>query len=422
MRKDINSIENAMSTKRKAEGHHLRPGSKLRTIKSVNSRPDSERDSGFSDASSEHMSTMDTTDAEDSPRPVVQQGPQCNSSGSQSSQLAVVGGSYSNLSSMIIMNNVLLKQPGDNPPALKPWGFRPAVEVVQPVVQQPQVVFLQPVVSQQASKEASSRHRRSKKYLPILKSYPKIAPHPGDGSSSSGRGSASSSPLSSSSSSTYSSSSGSERGSTSTSSHRERYHRDRHQQKSLTRGPSNSGTTTTPSLPAPPSSVSPLVQQRLALPLTETSSSSSSSPVMERPLSAISQSELTPPLSLTPSNHTSSKTQTLPLCIATEDDSCHDEPQPGDGDPDTKRKRFCNTYNILSKSGLLDITLRTKELLRQNRRTQSDLDRLKEHTNLFLQAVQSGDNSICLKLQASLQEDDGGHEKERGAQSGLKAD
>lgn len=55
------------------------------------------------DASSEHMSTMDTTDSEDSPRPPVQQG-------AQASQLAVVGGSYSNLSPMIIMNNVLLKQ------------------------------------------------------------------------------------------------------------------------------------------------------------------------------------------------------------------------------------------------------------------------------------------------------------------------
>lgn len=53
---------------------------------------------------------MDTTDSEDSPRPVVQQGPQASASGPQPSQLAVVGGSYSNLSPMIIMNNVLLKQ------------------------------------------------------------------------------------------------------------------------------------------------------------------------------------------------------------------------------------------------------------------------------------------------------------------------
>lgn len=93
-----------------------------------------------------------------------------------------------------------------------------------------------------------------------------------------------------------------------------------------------------------------------------------------------------------------------------------------DSDADTRRKRFCNTYNILSNSGLLDIALRTKELHRQNRRTQMDLDRLKEHTELFLQALLSGDGSICAKLQASLQEEDAEKERERAAQTSLKAD
>lgn len=312
-------------------------------------------------------------------------------------------------------------QPGDNPPALKPWGFSPTVEVVQPVVQQPQVVFLQPVVSHQASKDSSSRHRRPKKYLPILKSYPKIAPHPGDSSSSSGRGTASSS---SSSSSSYSSSisSGSEKGSSLASSHRERGQRDK-QQRNLSGGPSNSGSTA-PSLPAPPSSMSPLLQQRLGLSSTETSASSS--PARERPTPAVSQSEFPPSLSLTPSNHTNgSKNQTLPLPpsrVATQENSCQGEHNHSDSDPDNKRKRFCNTYNILSKSGLLDITLRTKELLRQNRRTQNDLDRLKEHTNLFLQALQSGDSGIYDKLRASLQEEDREKEKDKVAQSSLKAD
>lgn len=55
------------------------------------------------DASSEHMSIMETTDSEDSPRSAVQRG-------SGSSRVSVVGGSYSGLSPMIIMNNVLFKQ------------------------------------------------------------------------------------------------------------------------------------------------------------------------------------------------------------------------------------------------------------------------------------------------------------------------
>lgn len=403
-----------MSTKRKAESHS-RAENRPCIMKSGDSRVDSERDSGFSDASSEHMSSMDTT--EDSPCSVG--GPQTPGSGPQPSQLAVVGGSYSNLSPMIIMNNVLLKQPGDNPPALKPWGYSPTVEVVQPVVQQPQVVFLQPVVSRQASpasKETSSRQRRPKKYLPILKSYPKIAPHPGDSSSSSGRGTASSSSSTSSSSSysSYSSSStsGSERGSSLTSNQREKHKR------SLCGGIAKSGSTT-PILPVTPSTVSPLLQSRLSLPTTETSSSSS--PAKERPSSTVSQSELTPSLSFT---HTTSS-KNLPISVSqavTLQDNSPEEFNHSDSDADTKRKRFFNTYNILNKSGLLDITLRTKELLRQNRRTQTDLDRLKEHTDLFLQALQSGDTSICVKLQASLQEEDQEKEKERAAQISLKED
>ncbi|KAI3364439.1 hypothetical protein L3Q82_011229 [Scortum barcoo] len=403
-----------MSTKRKAESHS-RAANRPRLMKSQGSRADSERDSGFSDASSEHTSTMDTTDSEDSPRPVAQQGPQASGSGPRTSQLAVVGGSYSSLSPMIIMNNVLLKQPGDNPPALKPWGFSPTVEVVQPVVQQPQVVFIQPVVSRQpspASKETSSRHRhRPKKYLPILKSYPKIAPHPGDSSSSSGRGTA----LSSSSSSSASSSSGSERGSSLTSSHQE--HREK-QKKILRDGASKSGSTT-PRLPATPSAVSPLLQRRLSLHTTETSANSS--PTRERPSSAVSQAEFTTPLSLT--NTTASKNQTLPAPLtATQANGTPGVCTLSDSDADTKRKRFCNTYNILSKSGLLDIALRTKELHRQNRRTQNDLDQLKEHTDLFLQALLSGDTSICVKLQARLLEEDREKERERTAQTSLKAD
>lgn len=382
-----------MSTKRKAESHS-RAANRPRNMKCG---VDAERDSGFSDASSEHMSAMDTTDSEDSPRPSVQQGPKASLSGPQASRLAVVGGSYSNISPMIIMNNVLLKQPGDNPPALKPWGFSPTVEVVQPVVQQPQVVFIQPVVSHQASpasKEASSRHRRPKKYLPILKSYPKIAPHPGDSSSSSGRGTASSS---SSTTSSSSSSSGSEKNYN----HREHSQREK-QSRSLFGGASNSGSTT-PSLPASPITISPLLQSRLSLHPAE--ATASSSPARERPSSTISHTELTTSLSFTHTTGSKSKTLHVPQG-ATQEKSSPEQCDLSDNDADIKRKRFCNTYNILSKSGLLDIALRTKELHRQNRRTQSDLDQLKVHTDLFLQAVSSGDHSIYVKLQGSLQEED----------------
>lgn len=124
----VGTCERDMSTKRKALGHP-RSADRVHTMKSRTSRPDSERDSGFSgtdyslvmigssvasfrltlssscltDASSEQMSSMETTDSEDSTHPVVRRG-------HRGSGLAVVGGSYSSLSPMIIMNNVLLKQ------------------------------------------------------------------------------------------------------------------------------------------------------------------------------------------------------------------------------------------------------------------------------------------------------------------------
>ncbi|XP_051909137.1 CLOCK-interacting pacemaker [Hippocampus zosterae] len=357
-----------MSTKRKAESDS-RAANRLHIMKSRNnSRADSERDSGFSDASSEHTSTVDNTDSEDSPRPSVQQGAQSSTSG----QLAVVGGSYSSMSPMIIMNNMLLKQPGDNPPAMKPWSFSPTMEVVQPVVQPTQVVFLQPVVSRQASKEAS-RHRRPKKYLPILKSYPKIAPHPGDNSSL-GRGTPTSST------SLSSSASGSQRD-----------HGPKEKpQKSQSETSFLSGT---PDNTQPPQTQLPQIAS-------------------EAPSPAVSQSESSPSFSSIPPSCASSPT---PLDCASPAEHKWDN-------DDMRRKRFCNTYNILSKSGLLDITLRTKELLRQNRRTQSDLERLREHTDLFLQALRSGDTGICVKLHARLHEEEKEDKKRAPLTTGLKDD
>lgn len=251
-----------------------------------------------------------------------------------------------------------------------------------------------------ASKDSSTRHRRPKNYRPILKSYPKIAPHPGDGSSSSGRGTASLS------SSVSSSSSGSEKGSRLTSNPREHCQRDK-QQRSQCGAAASNFVPTTPSVPDSPSTISPLPQSRPSLHPTEAAASSSPS--------AVNQSESNNSLSV---SHTStSRSEPLPAPqVATQSSSSLVQPELSDSD-DTKRKRFYNTYNILSKSGLLDIALRTKELHRQNRRTQTDLDQLKEHTELFLQALCSGDTNICLKLQAYLQEEDREKDGEKAGQA-----
>lgn len=71
-----------------------------------------------------------------------------------------------------------------------------------------------------------------------------------------------------------------------------------------------------------------------------------------------------------------------------------------------KQKRFSNTYNILNKSGLLGITMRTKQLIKENKRTQGQLQQLREQTGLLLEALSSGEPQLWSKLQLSLQHSD----------------
>uniref|UniRef100_A0A3Q0T151 CLOCK-interacting pacemaker b n=1 Tax=Amphilophus citrinellus TaxID=61819 RepID=A0A3Q0T151_AMPCI len=52
-----------------------------------------------------------------------------------------------------------------------------------------------------------------------------------------------------------------------------------------------------------------------------------------------------------------------------------------------RHRRFLNTVKILRQSGLLDITLRTKELMRQSNAIQRDLTQLRQHTELLCQAA-----------------------------------
>lgn len=52
-----------------------------------------------------------------------------------------------------------------------------------------------------------------------------------------------------------------------------------------------------------------------------------------------------------------------------------------------RHRRFLNTVEILKQSGLLDITLRTKELLRQSNATDRDIAQLRHHTELLCQAA-----------------------------------
>ncbi|KAM7402989.1 hypothetical protein PAMA_003763 [Pampus argenteus] len=337
-----------MSGFRRPDRH--RTPSFTRTPQLGTSKPDLERDSGFSDASSGYLSAVDLTDSEDAGRNVSVVGQDTTSP-----QVAVMGGSYGGLSPMIIMNNFVVKQPSHMAPTEKQWGFPSALEVMP----QSQVVLLQPMVSNGSSsspKTGSENVQQSKSYMPILKSYPRIAPHPGEASSkrlgsSRMRGS-------------------------STLGYNERQKRRRHHGHRL-----YSSSSPQPAL------------QTLSKPdnIFEVAN--------KQAQAAESQERLCDKSPLLPC--------TYELCTEVDSDVIHgDEDQEAlltDGD---KLKRFSNTYNILNKCGLLGITMRTKQLIKENKRTQGQLHQLQEQTALLLEALSSGDPQLWSKLQLSLQDTD----------------
>lgn len=93
--------------------------------------------------------------------------------------------------------------------------------------------------------------------------------------------------------------------------------------------------------------------------------------------------------------------------IEVDSDSIHDDEDQDNLSVDSEKlKRFSNTYNILHKCGLLGITMRTKQLIKENKRTQGQLQQLQEQTALLLEALGSGDPQLWSKLQLSLQDTD----------------
>ncbi|KAM9801356.1 CLOCK-interacting pacemaker [Neosynchiropus ocellatus] len=57
------------------------------------------------------------------------------------------------------------------------------------------------------------------------------------------------------------------------------------------------------------------------------------------------------------------------------------------GRSSSRHRRFLNTVGILRQSGLLDITVQTKELLNQSMATDRDIAQLRQHTELLCQAA-----------------------------------
>ncbi|KAM6968831.1 CLOCK-interacting pacemaker a [Tautogolabrus adspersus] len=342
-----------MSSFSRLNRHRTPPFS--RTTHHGSSKPDQERDSGFSDASSEYLSTVDLTDSEDAGINGSTTGQDWNGP-----QVTVMGGSYAGLSPMIIMNNFVLKQPSTMAHTEKQWGFPSPMEVVP----QSQVVLLQPMVpngSSSSPKTGPENIKQSKRHVPILKSYPRIAPQPADtptkrvGSSRMRVGS------------TYE--------------QRQRRHRHGHRLSSS---------------PSPQSALQSTIKPTSGFEAVDNQSQAAES---QKQLTDMSLSVLAGVSSLPPFTDD----------FRTEIDTnmlYNDKDQDAFSMDSEKLKRFSNTYNILNVSGLLGITMRTKQLIKDNKRTQGQLQQLQEQTALLLEALSSGDPQLWTKLQLSLQHTD----------------
>lgn len=277
---------------------------------------------------------------------------------------------------------------GSSSSQLQSWTVQPSFEVISA---QPQLLFLHPPAPAPVSPcHAGEKKSDSRNYLPILNSYTKIAPHPGK------RG-LSLSP--------------------------EERRESGVQKKVCTErlGPSlSSGEPTKPGAapprpPAPvpcgaklaedsaPQGVPSLVAGGSPQTLQPVSSShvakapsltfaSPASPVCAAD-STLHGLESSSPLSPLSASYSSPLWAAEHLCRS---------PDLFAEQRRSKHRRFQNTLVVLHKSGLLEITLKTKELIRQNQATQVELDQLKEQTQLFVEAAKSRAPQAWAKLQASL--------------------
>ncbi|NXI57756.1 CIPC protein, partial [Chloroceryle aenea] len=339
---------------------------------------ESDKDSGYSDGSSECLSAMEQTDSEDVLNALcwnAEDGPwQCP---------VTTSNSFPTLSPMVVMKNVLVKQGSSS--QLQSWTVQPSFEVIPA---QPQLVFLRPSIPPPINPHPVGKKRNdSTNYLPILNSYPKIAPQP-----------------------------------------RKRDHSfDLEQQETnchkrlCTEVPKTENSPVSRSTGLP---TSPFAHLPVSFKTPQDSNQQSSSAlVASGKLSALpgfhhvsSDAQKVPGLTpllpfgplqatkCTPAESEHAAQTTVQSAVwspaLTPEEICTT--------PElllqqqSKCRRFQNTLVVLRRSGLLEITLKTKELIHQNQVTQAELDRLKHQTQLFIEAIKNNAPQSWAELEASL--------------------
>ncbi|XP_062996334.1 CLOCK-interacting pacemaker [Elgaria multicarinata webbii] len=297
-----------------------------------------EKDSGFSDVSSECLSAVEQTDTEDQSSDVLRQLAELQKA-PQKALGGLAGGAFTGLAPVYIVKNIILKQPQGTSPSTQflAWSSQHPLDGAEG--SPARVLLIQQPVAPLKALLPGHKSSAKETYLPILSNYPKIAPHPGhDLQTKEGGGG----------------------------------------------GPAPAGGAST--------------NKRFCLEEAWVSSSDPAAPAdggdqppEERPSALLSLEALS-------QNMVSSSTgwdqaEGRMISKASKRLGCSSL---------GKQRRFHNTVEILRKSGLLGITLRTKELIRQNSSTQRELAELREHAQLLCEAVRSNDGQAWARLQQAM--------------------
>ncbi|KAG7333125.1 hypothetical protein KOW79_003260 [Hemibagrus wyckioides] len=372
------ALPGSKNSKDKSNSASLLSRTKGHTVQMTNgrnSRCSSEKDSGYSDAGSDYQQT-DVDDQHSTVTELKARKPQ--NTGDQGNHILVSG--QAEFTPMFIIKNVVLKQSGQSgqDQVLQSlWGSENTnAQSNLLLLQQPGITVSPLHVLTPQLRRAESKNRKSKNaYLPILNSYPKIAPNLNkkkpekpparrDGSS---------------------------------------------EEHSLSKRVCTEET-------KEEVSVSTQVSEKHANKQPESHSQSDSNSFLHSSsdLEQRSSCLLPPELKIMGtsaftswSSVSSSKTSSSSFPASCSEPAALLLPTSkvnlsGGSVPDsniglTKHRRFLNTVEILSQSGLLDITLRTQELLRQSAATEQNIAQLRQHTHLLRQAVHAGSNVPTLE-------------------------
>ncbi|XP_016315948.1 CLOCK-interacting pacemaker-like [Sinocyclocheilus anshuiensis] len=321
-----------------------------------------------SDASSGYFSALDQTDFED-------MGPTSTAAQSMSTapRVPFIPGSHPGVSPMIVMNNLVLKQPNSVAPALKPWRLNTSLDVVP----QSQLLFLQPVMpAGDCTGRSSVKQQHSRKHVPMQNTFQKIGPHLAQGSTVDECPSAINK--------------------RSNHSHGVRHQQCRYDGKPFHSSSLKQDVSETFKDYGVDPNIASLGEFGHTIEDMGVENSSSRLSDLQEPHTTTSL------FSLCTDSFLASFPPKSPKASVTQSSDVENIPE-AFSPSSSKRKRFCNTYNILNRSGLLGITLRTKELIRQNKRSQAQLQSLQTQTDLFLEAICSGDPKVWTRLQLILQ-------------------